>query len=602
MSNKKKKLSTQRDTKPAPVPLPPESRSAFFAGLCAALAIACVVFVLRFDWRIIDPFNVEWLLHLRYGDTISQFLVWRFFRYETWQLPLGTITGYLYPLGTTIGYSDCIPAMALSAKAAAPFITAEFQYFGLWRLLCYLLQGVFAFLLMRTVTRKIVLLALGTAFFAISPVLLMRDHFALNAQWMLLASLWFYFARFDRSRLRFVLAAVVALTALTPLVHPYLVAMVTGLSLLYGLRLYFIDKSISLKQCALYITALIGSLLLVASLLGFISKDEQMGSWGFGYYSMNLNAPFNPRGAHNSPYTSSLFKELPCNEGQYEGYSYFGIGFLLLLAYALWLKKFANAPLSDEGKSFHPLQQRLFPLVLLSIGYTAFALTNQIYWGKTLVFQYELSESLMKLASLFRCSGRFFWVPYYLIIYLVLRTAIHRTQSFKRGVVILSLCLGVQVYDIFPLITNKDVTCTWFTFNEQVWNNALEGFERISVFPPYTKDIRRGDDYMEFLYLAAPRKMKVNTGYMLRPQKVDMTYVNRVAYELYSGQADKDALYIVTDEYVAKFAQPLNTYFHCYLIENYLACYTKQRPPRTALAPYRVTLKVENGKIVYNKV
>src|SRR5262249_6151091 len=57
---------------------------------------------------------------------------------------------------------------------------------------------------------------------------------------------------------------------------------------------------------------------------------------GYGVFSMNLLAPINPM-----EYGSMLLPELPsATTGQYEGYSYLGLGvlFLLILAAAGWVR------------------------------------------------------------------------------------------------------------------------------------------------------------------------------------------------------------------------------------------------------------------------
>ena len=527
-------------------------------GLGVSVLMGLTVFLIRHSWGYVNPFHVDWLLHLRFGDAVSEFVVWRFFKYEKWLFPLGKITGYLYPYGTSIGFGDCIPVMGLTSKLFVPFVGAEFQYFGLWLFSCFLMQGFFAYLLMSTITGRQSLRLIGTAFFSLSPIFLARDHYALHAQWLLLASLWIYFGDFENKHVFRAMAGQIILAVSAVMIHPYMAGMVSGMVVAYGARLFMYDRKINLGQFAGFIAVFAVLVGAAAYALGFISSGKQAGGWGFGYYSMNLNALFNPQGPENAEHTSLLFKNLPEGPGQYEGYNYLGLGFAMLTAYVLLFTRRKKSKLSAEGVQYLPLRKKTGPLVILSILYTIFALSNTVKWGNTVVLSYDPGDFLLSLASLFRCSGRFFWVPYYLILFLVLRALFHRVRSFKKIMVIAVSLLCVQVVDIYPLITNRDKTCRWITLDENTWLRALRGVKTLVVFPPFTKDIRTADDYINFLYFAATDGVKINAGYMLRPISIDRGYINKIVQELTSGNPDPDSAYLLTDEFAHRLGAALN--------------------------------------------
>ena len=75
-------------------------------------------------------------------------------------------------------------------KPVAGWLPPTFQYLGLWMLVCFVLQGVFAAWLVGAWTRRLSLQAAGAAMFVMMPVLLIRiGHPALCSHWLLLWAL-----------------------------------------------------------------------------------------------------------------------------------------------------------------------------------------------------------------------------------------------------------------------------------------------------------------------------------------------------------------------------------------------------------------------------
>jgi hypothetical protein len=98
--------------------------------------------VLGVAWFYIDmghfafhPTSTDWLMI--YEDGAQHLLGWLFFRNAFWAFPLGSVSSFCYPLGTTIGFTDSIPWVAVIAKGISPVLPADFQYFGLWLGLCF---------------------------------------------------------------------------------------------------------------------------------------------------------------------------------------------------------------------------------------------------------------------------------------------------------------------------------------------------------------------------------------------------------------------------------------------------------------------------------
>jgi hypothetical protein len=79
--------------------------------------------------------------------------------------------------------------------------------------------------------------------------------------------------------------------------------------------------------------------------------------------------------------------------------------------------------------------------------FVAFAFSNRVFIGSWLVFSFEVPGWLQTTISQFRSSGRFIWVPtYVLVFFLVARVA----RWGKRGGLVLAFAAILQVVDVIP--------------------------------------------------------------------------------------------------------------------------------------------------------
>ena len=85
------------------------------------------------------PSNIGWLLNKL--DPAQHFLGWDFYRNSPWTLPVGLNPRFGLDLSSSIVYSDSIPLLAIPFKVFASFLPSPFQYFGLWVLVCFILQA-----------------------------------------------------------------------------------------------------------------------------------------------------------------------------------------------------------------------------------------------------------------------------------------------------------------------------------------------------------------------------------------------------------------------------------------------------------------------------
>ena len=107
--------------------------------------LGALVFVALYGVRVLNPTCVDWILNNASPDPSQHYLGWEFFRRSAVRLPyIGANYSAIYPYRTSILFTDSIPLLALLAKLFSPLLPQHFQYFGIWGLLCYALQGGFA--------------------------------------------------------------------------------------------------------------------------------------------------------------------------------------------------------------------------------------------------------------------------------------------------------------------------------------------------------------------------------------------------------------------------------------------------------------------------
>ena len=366
-----------------------------------ALAVLGVAFYFyRFGWVHFWPTSIEWML--AGGDSSTYYIGWTYFRHEPWGWPLGQIQGYLAPIGTSIPLVDALPLMAIPLKTIARWLPENFQYFGIWTCLSYALQAVFGYVLVGHVSSRRSTRVLGALILLIFPPLLKRHtHVALASHWILLAALAAYF-RLATKTFRIRLVTWIALAWLASVVHPYLTVMVLGLATAAWVRAAGAHHRRD-RWCNLVVPlGLLGVVALSFAAVGHLvyAGDPHPGAGGYGIYSLNLNAVFNPM------HSSHFLKTLPwINSAQAEGMNYAGIGMLVLgfVASACVLARPRN----------YGVVLRHWPLVTVLMVFTVFSWSNQVSLGDRVLFDYPLLKAANPLVASLRASGRFFWPVLY---------------------------------------------------------------------------------------------------------------------------------------------------------------------------------------------
>ena len=102
-------------------------------------AVGFVLFLIVYGFRVLDFTYDGWLLTGK--DLQQHYLGWKFFRKSPWTFPLGMHDSFTVPDSVSVLYTDSIPLFALFFKLLSPILPETFQYFGLFGLMCYILNG-----------------------------------------------------------------------------------------------------------------------------------------------------------------------------------------------------------------------------------------------------------------------------------------------------------------------------------------------------------------------------------------------------------------------------------------------------------------------------
>lgn len=500
-------------------------------------ALGAALFLALGGLTILSPSNLGWLMRGLLDPPTYQ-LGWEFFRHTPWmQFPLGANPDYGMALGSSIVFSDSLPLFALPFKLLSPWLPETFQYFGLWILTCFVLQAVFAYLLIAHFTRNRWLLILGTSLLLLMPTYLMRMtiHMVLAGQWLLLAGFYLYFAGRFRDRFWVSLLLVATLT------HAYLLVML-GAIWAADLLQRLLKREHGLGRCLIRLGMGIVPVILVMWLLGYFMLGTSPVVAGT-YARMNLLALLDPRGEW-----SRLIPAPQIDFWDSDGFAYMGAGMLGLLFLAIglvWRKTGQAAPRS-----------MLLPLVLMSISLLLIALTNTIKLGPYTLLQFDLPTSLTHVYQVFRSPGRLFWPVYYLIATFSIVIVCARLKQ-NVAILLLVLALGIQLYDLsrmLPRIHSYFVQeSSWQSpLTAPMWEELGERYQKVLYVPPHNI----APDFIPLANFASRQGMEINIGYFARVDlSKEKNHQEEILAEIGSGQFDPQAIYVFMNNELWEQAQ-----------------------------------------------
>ncbi len=507
--------------------------SAMFGALAGV-----VLFFLVFDPRLVDPGYWIWLME---GDPATQYLGWRFFRAEPWHWPPGMIRSYGLEVGSAIVFTDSIPIAAFAAKLLSPFLPEPFQYFGLWALMCYALQGFFGGMLAALASeRPVERYAITLLFVASLPVMDRAiGHFALMSHWLVLWGLWLAL----RPNRELSTGQWVAVTCIASLVHAYLLYIVLALWVADVLRRRHFDAEPrpSLGDWVRHVTIVAMALVATMALAGYFLLPTHAVTGGaqyYGKYATNLNAFWNPG------WGSRFLPGLAVMKGaELEGHAYLGLGMLVLLPIAL-------LTLIAPG-SARPNVKPYVPLIAVGLLLWMLAVSHLVAWGDRVVLEVPIRGKLLDTIATLRASGRLAWVALYGLWFAAV--AIVATRFTPRVATALIVgAVALQLADISPrYVAMRDYFADRFIATpakrasplvSPFWPEAAKHNRTIRMAP--VANMARGWEWLS-LY-AVDHGMAINTGQFARLSFPRVDAANGVITRtLKDGPLDPTTLYLL---------------------------------------------------------
>lgn len=428
--------------------------------------IGLIVFGFLYGFEIVNPTYTDWIWHSETHDTAQHQLGWEFYRAES---SGGMIKRLAPPTGLSMVFMDVIPLVALIVKPLAGVLPANFQYFGLWGLGCYVLMGGLGALLVDAVwcrtrlaksaglPRHWLAVGAGASLFVLSPIVLARSfyHPALAGQWIILLGILLVIEtpRFKSAGHLTAIWMVVLTGAI--LVHPYFLPMMGVLMVLSVVRL--IDRQGWRGKCrwrALAIMTIVPATVAVGIfyLVGGFSLGTGAEVYDLADKGYNLLSFANPLGY-------SVLPAFPNRSTSGETMMWLGLGVWLMLLLAAWLWRGNYRAAWLRLRQYQRRHRRMCRVSLtVSMLLLVFAVGVRIDVGPATLVQYSVPKPIYELWSAFRASAREAWVFYYATILLSgyffasgltkWRERHHGRSAGAIVAMILLIVVGVQAVDI----------------------------------------------------------------------------------------------------------------------------------------------------------
>lgn len=523
--------------------------------------IGCLLGILSFLFvygtKIINFTYDGWLMNDGM-DLMQHYVGWCHYRNTPWQFPLGLINSLSEPFSMSVVYTDSIPLFAVIFKLFSRILPVRFQYFGLFGLLCFALQGALSAILIRIFTNKKVVCILGSLLFIFSFPLLQRMfyHTALGAQWIILLALIIWFTLdLNNTKRSVVIWGVLGFFCVS--IHSYFVFMTGIILILSVVEFYVTNKQI--KKCVVPVVSFIICSFINLYLLGGFYGESNVSGYGFGLFNANLTAFINPLD-HGTVFEGMKLY----NDFEYEGFAYLGAGVLIVLL-ALFICVIAKKiviPLSIRKK-----------LIISGIIFSSFiAIFPNFDFAGIKIIHIPLPGIINSILGICRTNGRFMWIAYYLILLSVIAMV---APYIETGVVpfLVSVAIVIQGYDLSGEIKEKHHYYREETKYESVWTQ----FESLNLFENKDKFVflyNDGDIMMDTALYAYLHNMSQNIFYYARP--IDESVNNEIECikkDISDGKIDESAIYIlrysdVTDDILDDFKKcdAIEYYFENHMI------------------------------------
>ncbi|MBK5012061.1 hypothetical protein IAE33_003921 [Pseudomonas sp. S60] len=467
-------------------------------GLALALAIAVWFVWHHFPAGFIAGTSTYWQSEV---DDVTQYISgFHAFFNAPFGYPLLAFDSINYPQGTRATFMDTIPLYALLLKLVVPSSYAPFNPYGVWVGLAFLGQAVCAWWILRELEVKswLALVALVVCLLIFPAFTARVTHISLMTHWIILAAIALYLRGQRLGQVP--VAGWTALLVAGFYINIYLCVMASAIYVANWLAKPRDYRWLDVPRALLPFVIIGASLWVTVFPMDSTNVAKES---GFGTFSMNLLAPF--AGGKFFPIENA---EMP---GQYEGFNYLGLGVLLGLLAGLVL----------GGRRALRWAADNWPLVLVMLGLTLYALSDTLYWGTHQVLVVHYPAFMEAITTQFRASGRFFWPVGYALTIAAIVLLYRRLPKPVFALAMLVLVV-VQVADMsiqrHRLIDGAKRPATPI-LTQAAWDAQIaDGIQYLYFFPKFR--CGRSDmilsTLMPTMRYAVEHGLKINTGYVAR--------------------------------------------------------------------------------------
>jgi hypothetical protein len=447
-------------------------RAGYLAALGAAL-VGVAWFAAHVGLAIVWPTNLDWLLR---GDFSAHYLGWAFYRAAPLGLPLGIDPAYPWQVGSSLAFSDSIPVVGVLLRPVEALLPERFQYFGLWLLACFALQGYVGARLVRLFSRDPAVQLAGGALLALAPPLLHRilgpntGHPSLCAQWIQLGALWLAVAPLEGGRWERRVALALAWILLATGVHPYHLVVVLALSAALAVRLVLVDRVIGPGTAVACVAAFLACAGGGSALFGYVGTPVASRAAGFGLFGADLLALVDPMR------WSRLWDGFGLGGGRYEGFAFLGAG-------ALALALVAGAVAVGARDRIAATRWRLaLPAVAVAALLALYSLSDRVTVAGSPALTLGFYGWIPWLGGTLRASGRFVWLLHYCVVLAsIAAVAIAWRDRPRAAAAVLAGAIAIQVADVRP---PEKLEARFTPARSEAWAAARGRYRHVALTPP----------------------------------------------------------------------------------------------------------------------
>lgn len=496
-----------------------------------------VIFVLIYGTKILDVTFDDWIMN-NGGDFLQHYIGWLYYRKTPWKFPIGLIDGLLEDSLVSVTFMDSIPLFAVFFKLLSPVLPATFQYFGLYGIIVYMLQGALSGLIIYKLTKSIYAGIISPALFVTNTVLTTRmyAHTALACHPIILMALLLAIDLEKLKERKKDLLCWLLLMFMASWIHLYFVPMVA--IIMIGA---YLKDIISKKWYVPLIKmgTVFAFTLIMMYVMGDFYGETSLAESDFGVYNYNLISFFEPAGA------SRFFEFVgTVDKGRGETFAYLGVGIIIMMNYAI-------ISILVSGNLKEKIKQNIgwiFTVIVLSF----ISIIPSIRIGNYNSKAIKLPKVTLKVMTMFRANCRFIWPVMYIVVILSICTLLKKHN--KRGIVLFYVLCIVQLADLSNIVTIKKEESHSMIYGEphclqsSVWNemNVTDIYFTGNMGDFVVNN--EFDKVMELGIYAADNDLKMNDFYVARKNNDIINEKKQKELELLlAGEAKDGRLYVFNE-------------------------------------------------------